>query len=180
MIVKPAIGAKENETILGAESLVENFMMNETSVTEGQNLFSNIEDESQNLGWVKKYKTRNERLYSFQNESICLFWLAFIAGDEIKKLKKPASKPGPDIEELIEAFEAYTNRHNSINDLDKLTTLKMSVHSSMGDARIVFSSILDIQINEDNITYNEVVSYLRRAYVPTHSVNFFRATKHFL
>ena len=35
------------------------------------------------------------------------------------------------------------------NDLDKLMALKISVHPSMGDARIVLSSILDPQINED-------------------------------
>ena len=47
----------------------------------------------------------------------------------------------------------------------------MSIHPSMGDARIVLSSILDY--------FNEVANYLRRAYVTTHSFNFYRATKHF-
>ena len=177
--VIPALDVEGIES-LGAISLEEN----ENSVTEGKNLFSNMENE--NLSWVKSYKERNEKSNTVKNEISNSSRLAFISGDEIKKLVGNKTNddtvftPGPDIEEFIEAFEAYTNRHNLVSDLDKITALKMSAHPSMGDARIVLSSILDSQINEDNITYKEVISYLRRAYVTCHSVNFFRASKHFL
>ena len=176
--VIPAIDTEGIES-LGAVSLEE-----ENVVTEGKNLFSNMDNE--NYSWVKNYKERNEKPNKVTNESNNSSRLAFIAGDEIKKLVGNKTNddtiftPGPDIEEFIEAFEAYTSRHNLVSDLDKITALKMSAHPSMGDARIVLSSILDSQINEDNITYKEVISYLRRAYVTCHSVNFFRASKHFL
>ena len=176
--VIPAIDTEGIES-LGAISLEE-----DNVVTEGKNLFSNMENE--NFSWVKSYKERNEKPNTVKNEISNSSRLAFIAGDEIKKLVGNKTNddtiftPGPDIEEFIEAFEAYTSRHNLVSDLDKITALKMSAHPSMGDARIVLSSILDSQINEDNITYKEVISYLRRAYVTCHSVNFFRASKHFL
>ena len=176
--VIPAIDTEGIES-LGAISLEE-----DNVVTEGKNLFSNMENE--NFSWVKSYKERNEKPNTVKNEISNSSRLAFIAGDEIKKLVGNKTNddtiftPGPDIEEFIEAFEAYTSRHNLVTDLDKITALKMSAHPSMGDARIVLSSILDSQINEDNITYKEVISYLRRAYVTCHSVNFFRASKHFL
>ena len=83
-----------------------------------------------------------------------------------------------DVKEFIATFEAYTYRHNLINDLDKSTALKMSGYPPMGDARIVLSGIIDRQINEDNIIYN--VSSQLSACVTTHSLIFVRATKHFL
>ena len=72
-------------------------------------MFSN--KENQNLEWVKKDKARNERPNTFQNESINSSRLAFIAGDELKKLVDNKTNyatiftPGPDIEKLIDAFE---------------------------------------------------------------------------
>ena len=116
--------------------------------------------------------------------------MAFIDGNEIKKKLVGNKKklwnygtifsPGPYVEEFVEQFEAYRNR-NSLKKLSRqITAFKMSVHPSMGDARIVLSSILDRQINEDNITFVEVEQYLRKAYITTHSVNFYRATKYFL
>ena len=80
--VIPAIDVEGNES-LGAISLEENLILNENSVTEGKNLFSNMENE--NLNWVKSYRERNEKSNTFKNEISNSSRLAFISGDEIKK-----------------------------------------------------------------------------------------------
>ena len=49
----------------------------------------------------------------------------------------------------------------------------------MGDARFVLSSLLDSNINS-NITYQEVIDYLKRAYKTTSSINFYRASQNFI
>ena len=64
--------------------------------------------------------------------------------------------PEPDIEMFLEKFEAYTERPNLRNYLDELIAFKMSLHLYMRDARIVLSSTLNQQTNEDNITFTEV------------------------
>ena len=111
--------------------------------------------------------------------------LSFISGDEIKKFVgcqtsyDTAFSPGPSIEEFLEAFKGFCERHDLKTDADKIVSLKMQVHPSMGDARFVLSSLLDSNINQ-NIPFTEVVEYLRRAYKTTSSINMYRASQNFI
>jgi len=111
--------------------------------------------------------------------------LSFIGGEELKKFignKTPydtSFSPGPSIEEFTEAFKSFCDRHELTTDNDRIASIRMMIHPSMGDARFVLSSLLDSNINA-NITFQEVLDYLNRAYKTTSSINFYRASQNFL
>ena len=111
--------------------------------------------------------------------------LSFIPQDEVKKFVgnrtsyDTAFSPGPTIEEFITNFNAFVVRHNLNNDEDKITALRMFISPSVGDARFTISSLLDNNINP-NITFQEVIDYLKRAYKTTSSINFYRASQNFI
>ena len=111
--------------------------------------------------------------------------LSFVGGEEIKKFVGNPTHfdtlftPGPPINEFLDNFHAFCQRHNLSSDNDKLTALKMNFHPSMGDARFVLSSLLDENLNT-TIPFDEVVDYLRRAYKPTSSINVYRASQNFI
>ena len=111
--------------------------------------------------------------------------LSFIGGDEIKKFVGNPTHfdtmftPGPPINEFLDNFNAFCQRHNLASDADKLTALKINMHPSMGDSRFILASILDENLNT-NITFDEVINYLKRAYKPTSSINVYRASQNFI
>ena len=111
--------------------------------------------------------------------------LSFIGGDEIKKFVGNPTHydslftPGPPICEFLDNFTAFCQRHNLTGEQDRLTALKCQIHPSMGDARVVLSSLLDENLN-NNITFDEVTAYLKRAYKTTSSINVYRASQNFI
>ena len=112
--------------------------------------------------------------------------LAFITAPELPKFKgNRTSKDdifskGPEIDEFLDNFRAYLARHNIVNNNDKITSLRMNIHASQGDAKHTLSSILDDNMNVEGITFEEVEALLRRVYKKEEATSFYKSAKHYL
>ena len=112
--------------------------------------------------------------------------LAFITAPELPKFKgNRTSKDdifskGPEIDEFLDNFRAYLARHNIVNNNDKITSLRMNIHASQGDAKHTLSSILDDNMNVEGITFEEVETLLKRVYKKEEATSFYKSAKHFL
>ena len=112
--------------------------------------------------------------------------LTFVNTEEVPKFKGLRATcdeyftPGPTLNEFVSNLEAYFHRHNLHNDQERINALKILIHPSQGDARFVLSHIVNNQLNETNLTYNELINYIRRAYTTKKQSNFFQAVKNFL
>ena len=112
--------------------------------------------------------------------------LAFITAQELPKFKGNRTSHddvfthGPDIEEFLSTFRAYLARHNIVTDKDRIIALKMNIHPSQGDAKCTLSSILDDNMNNEDITFEQVETLLRRVYKKEESTSFYKSAKHYL